>query len=147
MEILTVDNPADGIAIYNHVLREDPERAEEVYGLLGQHGGCSAGIKIANVDQEGNVHPCQFWTQATLGNVTERPLSEIWADESLPLLAALRNREAHLQGYCAECAHSRVCGGCRVRALAVSGQEWAEDPACYLTAAERGAELCSAQVA
>jgi radical SAM protein with 4Fe4S-binding SPASM domain len=137
LEILTVDNPADGISIYEHVQREDPERAEQVYGLLGQHGGCSAGIKIANVDPEGNVHPCQFWTGATLGNVVERPLSEIWADESHPLLAALRHREEHLQGICADCAHSAVCGGCRVRALAVTGDAWAEDPACYLTDLER----------
>lgn len=137
LEILTVDNPADGISIYEHVQREDPERAKQVYGLLGQHGGCSAGIKIANVDPEGNVHPCQFWTGATLGNVLQRPLSEIWADESHPLLAALRHREEHLQGICADCAHSAVCGGCRVRALAVSGEEWAEDPACYLNEFER----------
>ena len=146
LEILTVDNPADGIAIHEQVRREHPERADQVYGLLAQHGGCSAGVKIANVDHEGKVHPCQFWTQATLGNVTHRPLSEIWADTSLPLLAALRNRQAHLQGYCAECAHSEVCGGCRVRALAVSGDPWAEDPACYLTAAERGAEPLFAPV-
>jgi radical SAM protein with 4Fe4S-binding SPASM domain len=147
LEILTVDNPGDGIAIYQRVLEANPERAEAVYRLLEQHGGCSAGIKIANVDPEGNVHPCQFWTQATLGNVTERPLSEIWADESIALLAALRHREEHLQGQCADCAHQRVCGGCRVRALAVSGQVWAEDPACYLTAEERAAEQLSAQVA
>ena len=137
LEILTVDNPADGISIYEHVKRETPERAEQVYGLLGQHGGCSAGMKIANVDPEGNVHPCQFWTGAILGNVRERPLSEIWADESNPLLSALRHREEHLQGICADCAHRAVCGGCRVRALAVSGDAWAEDPACYLTERER----------
>ena len=147
LEILTVDNPADGIAIYEHVGREDPARAEQVYDLLGLHGGCSAGIKIANVDPEGNVHPCQFWTQETLGNVTERPLSEIWADEGIPLLAALRHRDEHLQGQCADCAHTKVCGGCRVRALAVSGDAWAEDPACYLTAHERSAERLRAPVA
>ena len=146
LEILTVDNPADGISIFEHVKREDPERAQQVYGLLGQHGGCSAGIKIANVDPEGNVHPCQFWTGETLGNVLERPLSEIWTDESHPLLKQLRHREEHLQGYCADCAHTAVCGGCRVRALAVSGDIWAEDPACYLTAAERAAEPLAAPV-
>ncbi len=144
LEILTVDNPADGVVIWEHVWRENHERAGEVYRLLARHGGCSAGVKIANVDPEGNVHPCQFWTQATLGNVKERPLSEIWSDDSHPLLAALRNREAHLQGRCGECAHRQVCGGCRVRALAVSGEVWAEDPACYLTVAER--QRCPAAI-
>jgi radical SAM protein with 4Fe4S-binding SPASM domain len=146
LEILTVDNPGDGIAIHQHVLEEDPARGEATYELLRRHGGCSAGIKIANVDPEGNVHPCQFWTQATLGNVLTRPFSEIWADESLPLLAALRHRQEHLQGQCAECAHVEVCGGCRVRALATHGNEWAEDPACYLTARERSAESLVALV-
>ena len=118
-----------------------PERLDEVRELLRRHGGCSAGTKMANVDAHGNVHPCQFWGHATLGNVRERPLSAIWADESHPLLAKLRHLAESLTGpRCGWCAHKHVCGGCRIRAEVVHGDPWADDPACFLCPAEIGLE-------
>ena len=75
----------------------------------------------------------------SLGNVTERPFSEIWADGSHPLLDALRNRQAHLKGRCARCRFLDACGGnFRVRAETVTGDLWAPDPACFLTDEEIG---------
>ncbi len=136
LEILTVDNHADGVVLYQYVQEHQPERAEEVYKLLRMAGGCSAGVKIANVDPEGNVHPCQFWTDANLGNVTVRPFSEIWLDGTNPLLAALRDKQSYLTGRCSDCDYNDICSGCRIRARAVTGDLWAEDPACYLTDAE-----------
>lgn len=133
VEILTVDNHADGVYLYQRVRETQPERAAEVYELLRMHGGCSAGTKMSNVDPRGGVHPCQFWPHATLGNVRERPFSEIWSDESNDLLRKLRAKSEHLKGRCGECGYQEVCGGCRVRAEYVTGDLWAADPACYLT--------------
>jgi radical SAM protein with 4Fe4S-binding SPASM domain len=94
---------------------------------------------MANVDASGNVHPCQFWSHVTLGNVRERPLSAIWNDESNELLARLRNKADHLTGpRCGRCAYRDVCGGCRIRAEVVHGDTWADDPACFLTDEEIG---------
>ncbi|NPV92239.1 MAG: radical SAM protein [Firmicutes bacterium] len=138
VEILTTDNHADGIFILQQMLAEQPERAEEIKQLLSMHGGCSAGTKFANVDPQGNVHPCQFWQHYTLGNVRERPFSEIWWDEHEPLLVALRKKAANLKGRCGRCDYKEYCGGCRIRAEAVSGDIWAEDPACYLFDSEVG---------
>lgn len=138
VEILTTDNHADGIFILQKMLAEQPERAEEIKELLSMHGGCSAGTKFANVDPQGNVHPCQFWQHYTLGNVRERPFSEIWWDENEPLLVSLRGKTARLMGRCGACSFKEYCGGCRIRAEAVSGDLWAEDPACYLTDQEIG---------
>jgi radical SAM protein with 4Fe4S-binding SPASM domain len=140
-EVLTTDNHADGVLIEQRVAAEQPERLAEVRELLRRHGGCSAGTKMANVDARGNVHPCQFWGHVALGNVRERPLSAIWADESHPLLAKLRRKAEHLTGpRCGPCAYNEVCGGCRIRAEAVHGDPWADDPACFLTEAEIGVE-------
>ncbi|MBM3501420.1 MAG: radical SAM protein [Armatimonadetes bacterium] len=139
LEILTVDNHADGVYVYRQVEADQPERAEEVKQLLEMHGGCSAGQKISNVDPRGEVHACQFWPHVSLGNVRERPFSEIWSDESNPFLKALREKPRHLKGRCGACRFNHLCGGCRIRAEKVTGDLWEADPACYLTDEEIGA--------
>ena len=137
-ELLTVDNHADGVYIYNYLISKDPDRAEEVMQLLKMHGGCSAGTKFSNVDPQGNVHPCQFWQHVNLGNVRERKFSEIWNDENNEFLIGMRQKDKMLKGRCGQCSFKTVCGGCRIRAEVVSGDIWAEDPACYLSDSEIG---------
>jgi len=133
VEILTTDNHADGAYIYNYVLENEPERADEVMELLKMHGGCSAGHKFANVDNLGNVHACQFWGHKTLGNVREKPFSQIWNDKDNEFLTKMREKSKHLKGKCGRCKHNTICGGCRIRAETVHGDIWEEDPQCYLT--------------
>jgi radical SAM protein with 4Fe4S-binding SPASM domain len=135
-EVLTVDQPADGAYLYLRLREENPARAEEVLDLLRWNGGGAhgSGTGIGNIDTQGNVHPDQFWQSLTLGNVKERPFSEIWRDTSNETLAALRNRAGRLEGKCAGCRFLDVCGGgFRVRAVQVHGNLWASDPACYLS--------------
>jgi len=133
LEILTVDNHADGVYIRNRIATEQPERLAEVDQLLEMHGGCSAGTKMSNVDPYGNVHPCQFWGHVTLGNVKERKFSEIWRDPDDAFMNALRHKGDHVKGRCGACVRRNICGGCRIRAEAVTGDMWEADPACYLT--------------
>ncbi len=135
VEILTTDNHADGIYLLNQIRRRQPERSEEIIKLLEMHGGCSAGTKFANVDPQGNVHPCQFWQDYSVGNIREQPFSEIWTSDD-ELMVKLREKEKHVTGKCGSCNYKSLCAGCRIRARAVYGDIWAEDPACYLTAAE-----------
>jgi radical SAM protein with 4Fe4S-binding SPASM domain len=138
LEILTTDNHADGIYLYHAIQAAEPERAAEVLELLSMHGGCSAGRKFANVDARGEVHPCQFWGHVSLGNVRERPFSQIWQDPEQPLPCQLKDMQAHLTGRCGQCTYKAYCGGCRVRAEAVYGSVWAADPTCYLSDEEIG---------
>jgi len=133
VEILTTDNHADGVYIYNYVLENAPERAGEVMELLKMHGGCSAGHKFSNVDNVGDVHACQFWGHKTLGNVKERKFSEIWNDPQNAFLRMMREKSKHLKGKCGRCKYNTVCGGCRIRAETVHGDIWEEDPQCYLS--------------
>ncbi len=138
-EVLTVDNHCDGLYIYLRMLREQHPRAEDVYQLLQYNGGNSSGIGIGCVSWDGAVHPDQFWRHYALGNVRQRPFSQIWTDLSDPLLSKLRDRKAYLQGRCAQCRWLNICNGnFRVRAEAVTGNVWAWDPACYLTDEEIG---------
>ncbi|NLC56931.1 MAG: radical SAM protein [Armatimonadetes bacterium] len=136
IDILTVDNHVDGPYLYLRLRQTDPERAEQVRQLLEWNGGGanSSGVGFGNIDFFGNVHPDQFWQGYTFGNVRERKFSEIWTDTSDPLMAGLKNRLPLLKGKCATCRFLKMCGGSfRVRALAVTGDPWAPDPACYLS--------------
>ena len=140
-EILTVDHHADNAYIYLRTRERDPVRAETICQWMKWNGGGanSSGVGISEIDWLGNVHPDQFWQSATLGNVRERPFSRIWGDNSIPLLAQLRNRLPLLKGRCGVCRFREICGGSfRVRALQVHGDPWAADPACYLTDEEIG---------
>jgi radical SAM protein with 4Fe4S-binding SPASM domain len=133
-EILTTDNHADGVLVEKHIRKVNPERAAEVAELQKLHGGCSAGRKFANVDWVGNVHACQFWNHVTLGNVKERKFSEIWTDEDNTFLQNLKHMQQHVSGErCGSCNYKATCGGCRIRAEAITGDMWGDDPACYLT--------------
>ncbi|MDV0447028.1 putative mycofactocin radical SAM maturase MftC [Methanosarcinaceae archaeon Ag5] len=139
-EVLTVDNHCDAPYIYLRLLEENPERAADVYELLQMNQGNSTGIGIGCVSWDGSVHPDQFWRHYTLGNVRERKFSEIWTDTSDPLMKGLKNRKELLMQNapkCARCQWIDVCNGnFRVRAEAVSGNVWGDDPACYLTEKE-----------
>ncbi len=138
-DILTVDNHADGVYVYLKLRKEQPERAEEVLQLLRWNGGNRSGLGIGNIGNTGDVHPDQFWWGHTFGNVRERPFSEIWQDLSDPVMAGLHNRKSLLKGRCGRCRYLDICNGnFRVRALAVHGDPWAPDPACYLTDEEIG---------
>ncbi len=139
VEVLTVDNHADGPYLYLRMKREGNPRAEEVYELLKMNGGNNSGVGIGCVSWDGSVHADQFWRHYSFGNVRERPFSEIWMDTSDPLMAKLKEKKKHVKGRCAECRFLEVCAGnFRVRAEAVTGDVWAPDPACYLTDEEIG---------
>ncbi|OAQ21167.1 12,18-didecarboxysiroheme deacetylase [Thermosulfurimonas dismutans] len=139
VEVLTVDNHADGPYLYLRMKREGNPRAEEVYELLKMNGGNNSGVGIGCVSWDGSVHADQFWRHYSFGNVRERPFSEIWMDTSDPLMAKLKEKKKHVKGRCAKCRFLEVCAGnFRVRAEAATGDVWAPDPACYLTDEEIG---------
>ncbi len=138
-EVLTVAQPADGPYLLMKLAREGSDRVEDVRKLLQWNGGGNAGpgIGIANIDSQGYVHPDQFWQGVNLGNVREKPFSEIWSGTTDPLLLGLRNRRAKLKGRCQHCVWQEICGGgFRVRAWQQHGDPWQEDPGCYLTTEE-----------
>ncbi len=140
-EVLTVDNHADGPYIYLRLLKENPERAQEVHELLQLNEGNNSGRGIGCISWDGSVLPDQFWRHQVFGNVLERPFSEIWEDPGIELLAKLKDKKKHVKGRCSQCQFLQVCAGnFRARAEAYYGDIWAPDPACYLTDKEIGIE-------
>lgn len=139
IEVLTVDNHADGPYIYQRLLKEDPKRAAEVLELLKWNEGNSSGYGLACISWDGAVHADQFWREYTFGNVRERKFGEIWEDKSNSLLTKLKDKKHHVKGRCSKCKWLDICSGnFRARAEAYYGDKWEPDPACYLTDEEIG---------
>jgi heme d1 biosynthesis radical SAM protein NirJ len=140
-EFVTGNNDADGVYLLHWVRRRFPHLADHIRAKLVQWGGNASGVNVANIDNLGNVHPDTFWWHYSLGNVRERPFSEIWPDTSDPIMAGLKRKPRLVSGRCGECRHFDICGGnTRVRAMQLTGDPWAEDPACYLSDGEIGVE-------
>jgi heme d1 biosynthesis protein len=138
-EFVTGNNDADGVYLLFWVRRNFPEREAHIRAKLVEWGGNASGVNVANIDNLGNVHPDTMWWNYSLGNVRERPFSEIWQDTSDPIMAGLKKRPREVKGRCAACDYFDVCGGnTRVRALQLTGDAWEEDPGCYLTDEEIG---------
>ncbi len=140
-EFVTGNNDADGPYLLHWARRRIPQHEQGLRGMLEAWGGNASGVNIANIDNEGRVHPDTMWWDYTLGNVKERPFSAIWQDTSDPLMAGLKLKDRPLQGRCAACAQRPICGGnSRTRAWRLTGNPWAEDPGCYLNDREIGIE-------
>lgn len=139
IEFTSGNNDADGVFFLLWARQHFPDRAAEIETHLRQWGGNSSGIKIANIDNRGNVHPDTMWWHVSLGNVKSTPFSQIWSNDSLPLLSSLRQAPRAVKGRCASCLHQTICNGnSRIRAYQHARDLWAEDPGCYLTDAEIG---------
>lgn len=138
-EYVTGNNDADGPYMLQWAEKNMPDQVEPLRQRLKGWGGNSSGVNISNIDNLGNVHPDTFWWDYNLGNVREKPFSEIWSDSSDPLMNGFRQKPRPVKGRCGECQFLDICGGnTRVRAYQMTGDAWAEDPACYLSDQEIG---------
>ena len=96
----------------------------------GGHGGasrgCLAGLGVLFVGHQGDVFPCGY-LPVNCGNVLKDKLSDIWYGNKD--LARMREG-SELEGKCGVCGYRQVCGGCRARAYAATGNYMAEEPFC-----------------
>lgn len=91
--------------------------------------GCAAGRGFVYIKANGDVWPCPF-VEVNAGNVRERSFDKIWRESEV--FVNLRNRERTLKGRCGDCRYHGICGGCRGRAMALTGDYLAEDPSCFI---------------
>ncbi len=93
--------------------------------------GCIAAQSICLIDCFGEVRPCSYFPMSA-GNVRQMPFKQIWFESKL--FADLRNFDGY-KGKCGPCEYRNVCGGCRARAYAVTGDYLDEEPFCTYTPA------------
>ena len=121
---------------YERVIREQglyQGRAKTAGGAVpgrGGHGkaskGCLAGLGVLFVGHQGDVFPCGY-LPVNCGNVTKESLADIWYKNAD--LARMRDTES-LEGKCGVCGYREICGGCRGRAYAATGNYMTEEPFC-----------------
>ncbi len=87
---------------------------------------CMAGGGFLFVSRKGDVKPCGYF-ELSVGNIREKSLENIY--NSSPVLVAMRNSDS-LEGKCGECPFKRMCGGCRARSYAITGNYLASDDSC-----------------
>ncbi|MFA7013238.1 MAG: radical SAM protein [Desulfobacterales bacterium] len=91
--------------------------------------GCAAARGFVYIKANGDVWPCPF-VEVSGGNVRNTGFHQIYHESEL--FRNLRRREETLKGLCGECRYKTVCGGCRGRAHAYTGDYLAEDPRCFM---------------
>ncbi|MEE9613637.1 MAG: SPASM domain-containing protein, partial [Thermodesulfobacteriota bacterium] len=112
-----------------HILRIASQKNPESALLKGETSGCIAATGYLRVSPEGFVTPCPYIPESAVSkwsNLKEKSLREIWDTE--PMFLALRERK--YTGRCGDCEFNDICGGCRARSLAASGDLMGEDPWC-----------------
>ena len=138
-EFVTGNNDADGVYLLLWVRENFPDQYDHIHAKLNLWGGNATGVNVANIDNVGDVHPDTMWWHYKIGNVKDRPFGDIWSDTSDPVMAGLKQKPRSIKGRCGACRFFDICGGnTRVRAMQLTGDPWAEDPACYLTDQEIG---------
>ena len=70
--------------------------------------------------------PCSYFPKSA-GNLKEKSFKDIW--ENSELFLEMRDFKKY-KGRCGSCEYVNVCGGCRARAYAVSGDYLEEEPFC-----------------
>ncbi|MBN1806178.1 MAG: radical SAM protein [Sedimentisphaerales bacterium] len=109
--------------------KKTPHSRPAVPGSSGHGGparGCLAGLGVLFVGHQGDVFPCGY-LPVKCGNILEQNLSDIWHGNKD--LERMRN-SSNLEGKCGICGYKEVCGGCRGRAYAATGNYMAEEPFC-----------------
>ena len=92
----------------------------------GGSKGCLAGQLICLIDVDGEVLPCSYFPKSA-GNIHQVPFKKIWEESELFL--KLRDFKNYGDN-CGRCEYVNVCGGCRARAYAMTGDYLAQEPFC-----------------
>jgi heme b synthase len=96
------------------------------HGMEAMTKGCLGGQGFAFVSYKGEVQPCGY-LELVAGNIRETAFPAIWADSEL--FRQLRQVDDY-HGKCHACEYRKVCGGCRARAYAMTGDVLGVDPIC-----------------
>lgn len=96
------------------------------HGLNALTRGCLAGSAFCFVSHVGDVFPCGY-LGVNCGNTKEQNFKDVW--EKSMVFDRLRNLNGY-GGKCGYCEYRKVCGGCRARAYAKTGNYLDEEPNC-----------------
>lgn len=93
--------------------------------VLNYQTRCPCGVQYCRITPDGKLTPCPYLPTAA-GDLRKQSFADVWREASL--FQTLRTAE--LGGKCGRCEYQKLCGGCRARAFALTGDYLAEDPCC-----------------
>ena len=93
--------------------------------LLNYETRCPCGVHYCRITPEGKVTPCPYMP-AVAGDLRAQSFGDVWTDSEL----FARLRAPQLGGKCGTCEYDVVCGGCRARAYAATGDPLGPDDSC-----------------
>jgi radical SAM protein with 4Fe4S-binding SPASM domain len=111
-------------------LVEEGHSADEGLTRLHHMTACPVGHGHLAINARGDIMPCQFMQDYSIGNVRELDLAE--AVETL-----FEMGRAEIGGECGECKHVTLCRGCRAKAHCMGGDVFGEDPTCLIPVEKR----------
>jgi heme b synthase len=112
-----------------HAKKEGIKITPETHGFEAMTRGCLAGSGFCFVSHIGDVNPCGY-LPVLAGNIKQQSFCDIW--ENSKIFIDLRDVKK-LKGKCGICEYREVCGGCRARAYAKTGDYMDEEPYCIYT--------------
>ncbi|MHC4751612.1 MAG: radical SAM protein, partial [Planctomycetota bacterium] len=97
-------------------------------GPKAKVSGCMGGRGFGFISYRGDVQTCGF-LDISAGNLVENgfDFAQIWLESKF--LKEIRDTSAY-KGNCGLCKYVKICGGCRARAYAMSGDYLVADPVC-----------------
>lgn len=106
--------------LMRHVLSGDAESPLRNYATR-----CPCGVQYCRIMPDGRLTPCPYLPESA-GDLRTQSFEEVWNGSRL--LHALRSGD--LGGRCGRCEYRKVCGGCRARAFARTGDVLGPDDSC-----------------
>ena len=120
-------------------LKSDPDARGGAGKVIWRTAGVSDGRGFVFVSHTGEIFPSGF-LPVSAGNVRNDSLVDVYRNSSL--FRVLRDPGAR-EGKCHQCEYTKICGGSRSRAYALTGNYLASDPRCVYQP-QRTAELAEA---
>ena len=99
---------------------------KETHGFEAMTKGCLGGSGFCFISHIGEIYPCGY-LPALAGNIRQQDFKDIW--EHSKVFNDIRD-VTMLKGKCGICEYRAVCGGCRARAYAATGDYMDEEPYC-----------------
>lgn len=129
--------------VLNQLYEESKKRSIEIRAICAPHyfrirqqnkyqyeelttKGCLAGTTFCFISYKGDVFPCGY-LDVNCGNIKRQSFKDIWANSQV--FNDLRDISRY-RGKCGRCEYLKICGGCRARAFAKTGDYLEEEPNC-----------------
>jgi AdoMet-dependent heme synthase len=122
--------------LYNKESQNDLEMkvtcAPHYYRIVKEHGdspksaGCLAGKSFLFISHRGIAQPCGY-LEIPSGDVRRDGVERVWKES--PVFQQLRDLSSY-GGKCGGCGYLKICGGCRARAYAATGDFLDQEPLC-----------------